>query len=277
MSENIWIGPLTQFETEGSPHWENTREKQQATLTYSGPYNVLVANMPLWGQTLAGFSPALTVEKSDCVLQSGGSGLLTIIISQSLGSTRYRRGRVEIQKRLETHPRYIATAGQPGAYWSNSKEMMMWLAQALNDEQAATPQDEYADGTANPFWDTFHATYPNTPASTGNAGDKTWKPTYYLALVLGQPGLLELYNKIKSGEDSYAIGVPTVEEETVNGSDPGSQSIYTLEAPPSGSNYPSGYVWMKTADEAEQVGNQNAWMRRRKWMGFDRVDVEVYD
>jgi len=274
-----WIGALTKFEQPGSPDSQTNRDRRTWKLHYEGPYDVLSGALPTWGATLDGLPSGARVEGVDCKRESGNVGVLHITLGEFVDGVpaKYTVGREELQKRIETNPRYIASTGQPGTYWANTKEMMMWLAMALNDEAATTPRKYYLDNTTlDPFWTLFSSSteYPNTPPTLGTPGASNYRPCYYLSLVMGQPGLMELYNKIKDGEDSYIIGAPVVTEEKRVATRPTAEPIYVLEAPPSDSNYPSGYMWIRTKFDADEDGV--LFIQKKAWLGADHIDTDIY-
>lgn len=262
MSAYRWIGPVAKFEQPGSPDVSRVRDMETWWLTYEGPYNLLYASQPAWGSSLPGLPPDVKTGSCQVKRDVGNVATLTIRAARILTGVDpfYKRDREEIQKRIQQHPRYIATAGQPGHFYELTKEQMFWLDMALQDEQSKSP------ATSSPFWSTFAAKYPATTADT-----------FYLAFVLGSVGLTECYNRIKEGNDSYVIGCPTIEEEKRFNSDPGGSNIYVQEAPPAASNYPFGYSWMRVKDFAAQAGDYPIWVRRRKWIGFDHIAPNTYD
>ena len=270
-----WVGPTDKFEVAGSPKFVDTRDRRTWTVNYRGPFDTLKSNAPKFGDSVAGIDNA-KVEHVECSNEGTNEGSLVITLGEFIDNIppKYSVTREEVQKRLECHPRYIAAAGKPGTFYACTLEMMYWLTQALNDEKAAAPADKFPDGTADPFWSDFKAIYKTTPASTWSSDGKTFKPSYYLALVLGQPSLTELWDKIKEGEDSYMIGIPVVTEEKRLKDRPTADPIYVQEAPPVDSKYPSGYCWMRTKFDVEEDGV--LFIQRKCWIGFDLIDTDIY-
>ena len=258
MSGYQWNGLLLKFEQPGSPAFTDNRDRRTWKLHYQGPYDVLAASVPKWGSTLAGLGTA-RVENVECHNDGQGIGVLQITLGEFISGipAKYAVTREEVQKRIEVNPRYLAASGQPGAFYSCTQEMMMWLAQALNDDQAKSP------AASSPYWAAFTAAYSHTPADT-----------FYLSLVLGQASLLELWNKIKKGEDSYMIGAPLVTEEKRVASRPTAERIYVVEAPPSASNYPPGYSWIRTKFDADE--DWVLFIQRKVWLGVDLIDTNIY-
>jgi hypothetical protein len=74
------------------------------------------------------------------------------------------------------------------------------------------------------------------------------------------PAFLPCWRKIGSYTGSVAPGVGSIGQYTAN---------------PDGTGYPTGYQWVKIADDAERIGRGLRWERTEAWQGYKKVWFDV--
>lgn len=89
--------------------------------------------------------------------------------------------------------------------------------------------------------------------------------------IFTDPLAQELYLKLISGTTEYSIGAPVVRRTTTNPTNLDAGSAWVRSTPPAG---PSGYEWLKTADEIRHQGSD--WQRVEEWTGAQEWDANLY-
>lgn len=81
----------------------------------------------------------------------------------------------------------------------------------------------------------------------------------------------ELYLKLISGTTEYSIGAPVVRRTTTNPTSLSAGGAWVRSTPPAA---PSGYQWLKTADDIRRQGSD--WQRVEEWTGAKEWDANLY-
>ncbi len=94
----------------------------------------------------------------------------------------------------------------------------------------------------------------------------------YDALPSEQKSVAE---RILKGIESYLVWSPVLTKTSTYSNRPTTGGCGVREAPPSAAVPPSGYEWLKTADQAVQQDDGN-WVRTQQWTGADEWDAVLY-
>jgi hypothetical protein len=78
------------------------------------------------------------------------------------------------------------------------------------------------------------------------------------------------------GVEQYTEYMPVWTKRSIyrGSSAPGASSI-GQKGDPSGTGFPSGYEWVKSADNVERIGTSSRWTRDEQWEGAKRVFVDI--
>ena len=74
------------------------------------------------------------------------------------------------------------------------------------------------------------------------------------------PAFLPVWRKIGTWAGTNAPGVGTIGQ---------------YSSSPGGTGFPTGYQWVKIADDAERIGRRLRWERTEAWQGYKKVWLDV--
>jgi hypothetical protein len=224
---------------------------------YRGPTATILANRPNVGDAWADGRAVRSVEYTPGIDNSGYSDLIvssvyniaeTETISSEFESERYQIRWVPNDQPLVQHPEFL-----PGGTFDLSEvftdsrtgyeEVNGW---ELEEDVSLKRQYKYKRIISG--------------QSTGSAIDMTPASTQFAKYRL-------------LGFDSFTVFLPVWTKVSVYSGTvaPGTGAAGQYAATPSGSGYPSGYQWIKSADTAERIGTKAKWNRTEEWTGFKKV------
>jgi hypothetical protein len=80
-----------------------------------------------------------------------------------------------------------------------------------------------------------------------------------------------------NGMESYQMYAPIARKTTLTRKLPAKGNCGFRQTPTGfGSDLPTGYVWLKTADDATRTGSHGKWERREDWTGAHYWDTDIY-
>jgi hypothetical protein len=254
MAVPLWKGFKDLAERPESPDWDFSGSKKTCTRTFEGPYDKCLDKRPKLGQNMADIPLDYFVSNTKVKRIAGAKGALTITMESYVPEThsieqsepyqpQYEIEWVEIERKLEQHPRY-----QTGG------------AKAFTDEDfASLPKwEDEADPALKKIF----------KFTIVNADNK--KETKELS-----ENAKDLATKKLRGQESYIIYSP-VARRTSQSRDVPVTSPCGKRQTPAVPSVPSGYVWLKTADRATRTGRYGKWERIEEWTGADFWDEDIY-
>jgi hypothetical protein len=208
-----WRGTRDIKESPDSPLFEDTASGGKWTRTFNGTFSALMAARPKRLQVLPGYN-GFYVDDVRVQKDKGTTGRMTIVLTnapiQSPDQTEavLEIEWVEVNKKLETHPRY-QTDGEKPLDDNDLDIIEEWKNASTAQERSAVYARIAAEG--------------------------------------GYPEAKDFVDKLKRGEDSYNIGAPVVRLTTNHFTKPKTSKCYFREQPPGDAAVP-GYKYLKTAD-----------------------------
>lgn len=247
---------------DGYPTSRKSASSEGGSFKYRGLYVTLAANIPAINEVWADALPVSGRE----FYRVGRSDLAELIVetdqpsdggttvSTTLTSTRYSNNWQPNDVPLEEHPAFV-----PGG------------ASDLFAAASGTPtRTHIADvfGWENEQDPVLKSAYQFKPLdSLGTPGATITLTGGALAFaklrLLGKstnPVFLPVWRKIGTYTGTNAPGVGTIGQYT---------------ASPDGSGFPTGYQWVKIADDAERIGRRLRWERTEAWQGYKKVWLDV--
>lgn len=101
----------------GSPKYSFSAEKTTCTRIFVGHFVTIMAHLPKVGATMTGIDSSLTIATFDPERGPGGKGTITIVmegptkdVEDKTSEGTYEIEWSEVEKALETHPRYASVA-----------------------------------------------------------------------------------------------------------------------------------------------------------------------
>lgn len=239
------------------PQYTADEQSMGNVYQYRGPTATILANRPNVGDAWADGRAVRSVEYTPSIDNSGYSDLIissvyniaeTETLSSELESERYQIRWVPNDQPLVQHPAFL-----PGGTFDLSEvftdsrtgyeEVNGW---ELEEDVSLKRQYKYKRIISG--------------QSTGSAIDMTPASTQFAKYRL-------------LGFDSFTVFLPVWTKVSVYSGTvaPGTGAAGQYAAAPSGSGYPSGYQWIKSADTAERIGTKAKWNRTEEWTGFKKV------
>ncbi len=256
MATAKWRGSRELTETPDSPEWDFSGDGTTCTRTFQGPFDVCLAQRPLRGSSMAGFS-GLAVDKSRVKKSPGGKGTLTITafgVADSVSAApfaaveeKYEVEWTETQKALITNPCFSATGAFP-----------------LDDDDRCALQkwEDCPDASVKKIG---HY-YDNNDTRDPNPGTG-------LALSVSAWAYAK---KILKGEDSWTSYTPIARKTSLTVEPPTTSMAGRRETPDDFPCLPGPYQWMKTADRSTRSGKKGKWEQSEEWTGVDAIDEDLY-
>lgn len=238
-------------EAPSSPVYENTKDGERFTLVYGGPYSALVAGAPARNVNVIGINPAFFVDNVRVEKQTGGRGVMTVVMVTNPdpglnGDPVSEIEWIEVQKKLESHPIFR----EPGADTLHPNAGLY----PLNDADLDAIEEWNNAPTATLRTKAYEAAVDTAakPALSGNAH--------------------HLIDRLKRGQDSYVLYSPHARKTTKNATQPNTSYCGYISDPPAEVRAP-GYVYLQTGDRGTRDRN---WTRTIEWTGADFIDNELY-
>lgn len=217
---------------------------------YRGPSATLLANKPIVGTAWADSRPVSQAEYAEFSAASGIAELVVTtalvyggtVIGNVLEEVVYELQWRPVVKPLEVHPYFDGSL-----VGAQLKHLLGWRA-----ELDPTLRSQYKYKALDSNGD------PSSTTTTIGAGPALDFITLSLKGVEEYVDYMPVWRKRSMYRGSYA---------------PGTGSVGDL-ATPSGSGYPSGYEWVKSADTVERIGRSSKWKRDEEWEGCIEVLVD---
>lgn len=249
MAGNIWFGTTDITETVGSPLYDFTASKNEATRVFEGQFEILLAGKPAIGSTMSGFT-AFTVERVQVKNLEGDKGQMTVGLFQAVSMGYLNTGLpidpiyeidwVQVDKPLETHPIYKNPSGTYNLTDDDLVDLQTW-------EQEPDPVLKKAFSY-------------NVNGDTATLG----------------PNAQNIAKKKLKGVTSYLLFIPVLKKTSSGYQPPSTSAAGHVEVPPGFPSVPTGYTFIKTADRGQRTGKNKKWERQEEWTGFDTVDSDLY-
>lgn len=239
------------------PQYTADEQSMGNVYQYRGPTATILANVPAVGTAWADGRAVRSVEYTPSIDNSGYSDLIvssvyniaeTETLSSELESERYQIRWVPNDQPLVQHPAFlpggasdlnVVVGGRTGR-----EEIHGWELEENSTLKAARKYRKIEMGQ------------PVAPDIT-----------------IGQGGAIAYVKLRQLGFDSFTVFLPVWTKVSVYSGTvaPGTGAAGQYAATPSGSGYPSGYQWIKSADTAERIGTKAKWNRTEEWTGFKKV------
>jgi hypothetical protein len=248
---------------DGYPTARLSASSQGETYKYRGDYTTLAANLPTINESWAS---GLKVSGRE-FYRMGRSDLAELIVETDqpapdgatvtsvLDETRYSNNWQPNDIPLEQHPEFIpggasnlfaTAAGTPTRThiadvfgWENERDVTLKCAYQYKIIDSAGVPSATATSLTDPALKF---------AKLRNMGIST------------VPAFLPIWRKIGSYTGSTAPGVGTIGQ---------------YSASPDGTGFPTGYQWVKIADDADRIGRGLRWERTEAWQGYVKVWFDV--
>ena len=135
-----------------SPDVSITKEGSVVTRTFNGSFTTLVANAPLRFQTMTGSPSTIFVDTVKVTKGKGGSGTMVVTLTPSpsagpddgtfpvTGVSTTEVEWMEVQRKLETHPRYVS-GGAKALTDSDLDKIEEWKSAASASDRTAKYED----------------------------------------------------------------------------------------------------------------------------------------
>lgn len=247
----------------GYPTERLSQTSQGATFRYRGDYATLQANLPDMGETWADGLPVSGREAYRVGLSDLGELIVETEVSYggftlatTLESTRYQISWQPNDLPLELHPAFMPGGASDLFAAASGSPTRKHIADVYGWENEQDPvlrnAYQYKRLESN-----------GTIAST--ATTLTGGALAYAKLrMLGYstfPSYLPIWTKVGTYNGTAAPGVGTIGQYTPSG--------------PDGVGFPTGYQWVKIADDAERIGRKPRWERTEAWQGYVKVWLDI--
>ncbi len=213
-----WKGTTDVKEQANSRLFETSKEGPRYTLIYKGPYTAIMGNLPARLSNISGVASTYFVDTVRVEKGPGGTGTMTVTMTPAPiqdytfdTNAVFEVEWIEVQKKLETHPRYLDGG-----------------AKALNDADLDAIEEWKNAASAS----LRTAAYAKLTSNSGVSGNAT-----------------DFVDKLKHGTDSFVIYSPLCRVTTKHASKPDVSECGLRNDPPSGCKV-NGYIYLKTADRA---------------------------
>lgn len=235
---------VTVKEQPGSPHWSNSEAGYRVRRLYTGLYSALFtfANTLTRGAQMADLGNAVRIYDWDVKHTGKGFGALEVTLhGLQQPNPRYAVTTGELQQSLYLHKRYNAGGAQE---LDNDDKL---------DIRYWEDEPDYTLKSA------FRYRYKS---------GETWAERTLSTQAQ------EFAGKLLKGQDSFLLDAPIVTAVEQSFDEPTTTAAHVPETPPSGSNYPTGYIWMKMTDD--KICNGAIWIRTRTWQALHVIDGDIY-
>lgn len=243
----VWRGSKKLEPQPDSPKFRQDKGGPVWTYAFAGPYAVVLAAKPQRLATFRGLPLNFFIDTVALDKAPGGRGILTLTATPSPAEGIDSAGLttsspvvevewVEIQKKLETHPRYN-DGGAKALTDQDRNDIEMW-----RDGRDAVLRTAFK----------YKAEDESTKTLSDNAQD--------------------FAAKILRGTDSYVIYVPLVRVTTKSRGRPPTAKCGIRSRPSEGAV--NGYLYLRTADR--RTRQEGSWTRVQEWTGADLIDADLY-
>jgi hypothetical protein len=262
----VWIGSTAITECPDSPIVEYDANRFMVTRHYEGPYDAVMANQPVNGQSWQDFPAAVTITKVTITPKPGAIAHIEVYgETPGTGNSEtptYEIEWVEIDRALILNPRYL-TGGAMALTSTDQAMLQKWEEEdnpvLKNAFQYKVPQDNNNPGTGSA-----------APTGTTTVNGVTFN-VYTLSSEAQDYAAKRL-----QGEESYRLWAP-VARQTIETYDlPSADPCGVIEAPPSAIGAPTGYTYQRSAQRATKTGRYGKWQQQQEWQGFDYIDPDLY-
>ncbi len=153
MPSPVWRGSASLVEASDSPEFENTQDGPRYTRHFSGPYASVMSSLPDRRAAMSGTPSGFLVDTVKVDKAPGRRGTMTVTLTPNPIEDAFQSGEpvglleiewIEIQKRLELHPRY-QTGGDSELSSSDLDAIEEWKNQNTASDRAV----KYAKLTDN--------------------------------------------------------------------------------------------------------------------------------
>ena len=248
---------------DGYPTERLSQTSRGTTYRYRGDYTTLAANKPDTGETWADTLPVSGHE----VYRLGRSDLGELIVetevsfsaftlATTLDSTRYQISWQPTDLPLELHPAFIPGGASDLFATASGTPTRKHIADVFGWENEQDPvlKNGYqykplnSDGTVA------------TTATTLTGGALAYAKLRQLGFSTF-PTYLPIWTKVGTYNGADAPGVGTIGQYAPSG--------------PDGTGFPTGYQWIKIADDAERIGRKPRWERTEAWQGYVKLWLDI--
>lgn len=277
---------LETTETETTATLEVTGKASYLQTARAGPLTETgVVSPRTWnysvGQSVTVFGVSLPITRS--VLESGDGGLGKLTV------TATKEQRTETG---ETDP----VSGQPVTAPTFYEELEWQLQNKALSEFAGTSPMDFSTLFSTPASDEYQglkrwldmreetkyvartaAFYtPTAAAAKKDSGANPAVDGDWVTLASLSATAQKYAEKIAKGTEEFMVQVPVYRRTSTTSNIGQTSGVGTRSAPPSGSKIPSGYVWLKTADNYHRDTKHGRWTHSEEWTGFASLDSDLY-